>query len=103
MLRAYIGIIIITVCGINGVVAIISPAALELILHIFLQPAVNPKYNNFYYTPNDYLVLSLLTVIVCGLLSPLTLILSIPALLLSKEVLHACMQLHELAINLSFM
>ena len=63
---------------------------------------MNPKYNNFYYTPNDYLVLSLLTVIVCGFLSPLTLILSIPALLLSKVVLHAYMQLHEQLASYKF-
>ena len=35
----YIGIVIITVCGIHDVVAIISPAALELILHIYFLAA----------------------------------------------------------------
>ena len=42
--------------------------------------------SNFNYTPSDFRLLSVLTVAVCGVLSPLTLTLSIPALLYSKKV-----------------
>ena len=42
-----------------------------------------PKYE---YTPNDFMVLSAITVILCGILSPLTLMLSLPALFFSQQV-----------------
>ena len=41
---------------------------------------------NYEYTPNDFMVLSLITVIVCGVLSPLTLLLSLPALFIAQQV-----------------
>ena len=41
---------------------------------------------NYEYTPNDFMVLSLVTVIVCGIFSPLTLLLSLPALFFSQQV-----------------
>ena len=42
-----------------------------------------PKYE---YTPNDFVVLSLVTVILCGIFSPLSLVLSLPALFFSQQV-----------------
>ena len=41
---------------------------------------------NYEYTPNDFMILSLVTVIVCGIFSPLTLLLSLPALFFSQQV-----------------
>ena len=42
-----------------------------------------PKYE---YTPNDFMVLSVITVILCGIFSPLSLLLSLPALFFSQQV-----------------
>ena len=42
-----------------------------------------PKYE---YTPDDFMNLSLITAILCGIFSPLTLIMTIPAILLSAKV-----------------
>ena len=41
---------------------------------------------NYEYTPNDFMVLSLFTVILCGIFSPLSLVLSLPALFFSQQV-----------------
>ena len=41
---------------------------------------------NYEYTPNDFMVLSLVTVIICGIFSPLSLVLSLPALFFSQQV-----------------
>ena len=41
---------------------------------------------NYEYTPNDFMVLSLITIIVCGIFSPLSLVLSLPALFFSQQV-----------------
>ena len=41
---------------------------------------------NYEYTPNDFMVLSLVTVILCGIFSPLSLVLSMPALFYSQQV-----------------
>jgi hypothetical protein len=41
---------------------------------------------NYEYTPNDFMVLSLVTVILCGIFSPLSLVLSLPALFFSQQV-----------------
>ncbi len=42
-----------------------------------------PKYE---YTPQDFRTLSWLTIIFCGLFSPISLVFSIPALLFSRKV-----------------
>ena len=42
-----------------------------------------PKY---VYTPNDFLTLSVITAILCGIFSPLTLFMSIPAVIISLKV-----------------
>ena len=42
-----------------------------------------PEYD---YTPNDYLTLSLFAAILCGIFSPITLTMSIPAVIFSLKV-----------------
>ena len=46
-------------------------------------PQREPKYQ---YTPNDYLTCTVITALVCGLFSPLTLMFTIPAYLFSRRV-----------------
>ena len=57
-----------------------------------MQPSTvyHRKPPNYTYTPSNFMVLSALTVLLCGLLSPPTLALSIPALIYSMKVsMHA--------------
>ena len=50
-----------------------------------MQPVVaDPP--NYEYIPHDFIVLSLLTAILCGIFSPLSLVLTIPAVILSHKV-----------------
>ena len=49
----------------------------------YMQPVLQQDLPKYDYTPNDFLSFSVITTILFGILSPLTLILSIPALALS--------------------
>ena len=49
-----------------------------------------PKFN---YKPNDYFILSMVTAVICGIFSPISLVCSLPALLFSSKVY---MQLYNL-------
>ena len=50
-----------------------------------MQPMIAepPKYE---YTPNDFMYLSVVTAVLCGIFSPLTLAISIPAVFFSHQV-----------------
>ena len=51
-----------------------------------MQPVVATQAAKYEYMPNDFMVLSLVTVILCGIFSPLSLVLSLPALYYSQQV-----------------
>ena len=51
-----------------------------------MQPVVATQAAKYEYVPNDFMVLSLVTVILCGIFSPLSLVLSLPALYYSQQV-----------------
>ena len=51
-----------------------------------MQPVVATQAAKYEYMPNDFMVLSLITVILCGIFSPLSLVLSLPALYYSQQV-----------------
>ena len=53
---------------------------------LYLQPVVATQPPKYEYAPNDFMVLSLVTVILCGIFSPLSLVLSLPALHFSQQV-----------------
>ena len=44
------------------------------------------KPPNYEYTPSDFMAFSIITIILCGIFSPLTLLLSLPALFFSRQV-----------------
>ena len=51
-----------------------------------MQPIVATQAPKYEYMPNDFMVFSLVTVILCGIFSPLSLVLSLPALYYSQQV-----------------
>ena len=53
---------------------------------LYLQPVVATQAPKYEYMPNDFMILSLVTVILCGIFSPLSLVLSLPALYFSQQV-----------------
>ena len=59
-------------------------------IHNIIFHELQPQLPKHQYTPSDFLLLSILTVAVCGLFSPPTLTLSIPALLYSLKVMDSC-------------
>ena len=54
---------------------------------------------NYEYTPSDFMALSIITIILCGIFSPLSLLLSLPALFFSQQV--SAQNLLAALINLS--
>ena len=50
-----------------------------------MQPVIANEPPKYEYTPNNFMVLSLITVILCGIFSPLSLLLSLPALFFSQQ------------------
>ena len=62
-----------------------------------MQPMITAEPPKYEYKPNDFMYLSLVTAILCGIFSPLTLAISIPAVFFSHQVsmLHICGSVHN--------
>ena len=54
-----------------------------LLTHIQVPQQREPKYK---YTPNDYLTCTIITTILCGLFSPLSIMFTIPAIIFARKV-----------------
>ena len=63
----------------------------DIISNLYMQQ----RTTRYDYTPSDFLLLSVLTVAVCGFLSPPSLTLSIPALYYSKKVHQSNLTQHS--------
>ena len=67
----------------NPTYAPAMPLIEMLFFHNLYVPQAAPQYE---YTPNDYFMFSILTVAICGVISPLSLMFTIPALMFSRQV-----------------